>query len=48
MRAADGRLVRAAATLAAGDRVAIEFARGDADAMIETVRTGGDNGEENG
>ena len=46
VRAADGRLVRAAATLASGDRVAIEFARGDADARIETVRTGGDDGEE--
>jgi exodeoxyribonuclease VII large subunit len=46
VRAADGRLVRAAATLAAGERVAIEFARGDAEARIETVRAGGENGEE--
>ena len=46
VRAADGRLVRAAATLAVGERVAIEFARGDAGARIETVRPGGDDGEE--
>jgi exodeoxyribonuclease VII large subunit len=46
VRAADGRLVRAAATLAAGERVAIEFARGDADARIVTVRPGGQDGEE--
>jgi exodeoxyribonuclease VII large subunit len=46
VRAADGRLVRAAATLAAGERVAIEFARGDADARIEAVRPGGEHGEE--
>jgi exodeoxyribonuclease VII large subunit len=45
VRATDGRLVRAAATLAPGERVAIEFARGDADAMIERVRSGGENGE---
>ena len=46
VRAADGRLVRAAATLARGERVAIEFARGDADARIEAVRPGGEHGEE--
>jgi exodeoxyribonuclease VII large subunit len=45
VRAADGRLVRAASTLAPGERVAIEFARGDADALIERVRSGGENGE---
>jgi len=46
VRATDGRLVRAAQTLAVGERVAIEFARGDANARIETVRTGGEDGEE--
>jgi exodeoxyribonuclease VII large subunit len=46
VRAADGRLVRAAETLAVGERVAIEFARGDADARVETVRRGGEDGEE--
>jgi exodeoxyribonuclease VII large subunit len=45
VRAADGRLVRAASTLAPGERVAIEFARGDAEALIERVRSGGENGE---
>jgi exodeoxyribonuclease VII large subunit len=46
VRAADGRLLRAAAAVAVGERVAIEFARGDADARIEAVRPGGDHGEE--
>jgi exodeoxyribonuclease VII large subunit len=46
VRAADGRLVRAAATLAPGERVGIEFARGGAEALIETVRSGGEDGEE--
>ncbi len=45
-RAADGRLVRAAATLAVGERVAIEFARGEADARIEAIRPGGENGSQ--
>jgi len=45
-RAADGRLVRAAATLAVGERVAIEFARGEADARIEEIRPGGENGSQ--
>ena len=46
VRAADGRLVRAAATLAVGERVAIEFALGRADARVESVRSGGTDGEE--
>ena len=43
-RGPDGRLVRAAAMLHVGERVALEFARGDADARIEAVRPGGDDG----
>jgi exodeoxyribonuclease VII large subunit len=43
-RAPDGRLVRAADALAIGDRVALEFARGEADARIEAVRPGGTHG----
>jgi exodeoxyribonuclease VII large subunit len=46
VRAPDGRLVRAAASLAVGDRVAIEFARGEAAARVESVRPGGEDGEE--
>jgi len=41
VRTADGRFVRRAAALAAGQRVTIEFARGEADAVVETLRTGG-------
>ncbi|MFN8588215.1 MAG: exodeoxyribonuclease VII large subunit [Candidatus Eisenbacteria bacterium] len=49
VRAADGRLVRGMDVLAAGDRVTIEFARGEAGAVIETLRKGGpDGGEEGG
>jgi exodeoxyribonuclease VII large subunit len=47
-RMPDGRLVRAAAGLAAGDAVIIEFARGEADARIEAVRQGGTDGVEEG
>jgi len=43
-RAPDGRLVRAAAMLHVGERVLLEFARGDADARIEAVRPGGEDG----
>lgn len=46
-RGADGRLLRDAATLAPGDPITVEFARGEADARVESVRTGGDDaGEE--
>ena len=41
VRAADGRLVRAATSLAVGEPVAIEFARGEADARIEAIRPPG-------
>ena len=43
-RRADGTLVRAADALAVGERVALEFARGEADARIEAVRNGGKHG----
>ena len=43
-RLADGRLVRAADGLAPGDLLALEFARGEADARIEAVRPGGKHG----
>jgi len=47
VRGADGRFVRRAAALAVGERVTIEFARGEADAVVETLRTGGaHDGEE--
>ena len=39
-RRPDGTLVRVARELAIGDPVTIEFARGDADARVETVRPG--------
>jgi exodeoxyribonuclease VII large subunit len=42
-RAADGTLLRAAQALDVGDLVALEFARGSADARVETVRPGGDD-----
>ncbi len=44
VRGADGTLLRQAAAVAAGDRVTIEFSRGEADARIEDVRTGGRHG----
>lgn len=43
-RRADGTLVRAAEHVAVGDRVALEFARGEADARIEAVREGTNDG----
>jgi exodeoxyribonuclease VII large subunit len=43
-RLPDGSLVRGADALAVGDTVALEFARGEADARIETVRPGGEHG----
>jgi exodeoxyribonuclease VII large subunit len=45
-RAPDGTLVRAAQALAVGDRLSLEFARGEADARIEAVRRGGSHGSE--
>jgi len=44
VRADDGRLLRAAADVAVGDRITVEFARGEADARIETVRPEGAHG----
>jgi exodeoxyribonuclease VII large subunit len=45
-RGADGRLLRGPEALAAGDVVTIEFARGEAETVVRTVRTGGKHGEE--
>ena len=42
----DGSLVRAATSLTAGDLLSIEFARGEADARVESVRTRGTHGSE--
>ncbi len=44
VRAPDGTFVRAAAALSVGERLTIEFARGEADARVEDVRPGGDDG----
>jgi len=44
-RDAGGSVLRSASTLAPGDRVRLEFARGEADARVETVRTGETNGQ---
>ena len=41
-RASDGTLVRATESLRVGERVTLEFARGEADARIEELRRGGD------
>lgn len=41
VRTDDGALVRGAASLAPGRRLVIEFARGEADAVVEQVRKGG-------
>ena len=43
VRRADGTLLRVAAELVVGDRVTVEFARGEADARVETVRPGEDD-----
>ncbi len=45
-RGADGRILRGPEALAAGDVVTIEFARGEAETVVRTVRTGGRHGEE--
>jgi exodeoxyribonuclease VII large subunit len=46
VRGPDGALVRGSAALGAGDRLTIEFARGEADAVVENVRKGGRHGRE--
>jgi len=43
-RRPDGTLVRVAEGLVVGERIALEFARGEADARIEQVRPGGTDG----
>ena len=45
-RRADGNLVRAAAVLAVGDLLSLEFALGEADARVESVRPRGTHGTE--
>jgi len=40
VRSPDGRLLRAAVGLAVGERITVEFARGEADARVEAVRPG--------
>ncbi len=40
-RAADGSVLRGVERLTAGDRLTLEFARGEADARVETVRPAG-------
>jgi exodeoxyribonuclease VII large subunit len=45
-RRADGSLVRAAVSLTAGDVLSLEFARGEADARVESVRLRGPHGSE--
>ena len=44
VRRPDGTLLRAAASLAAGDAIRVEFARGDVDARVEDVRAGEEHG----
>ena len=44
VRAPDGTFVRVAGTLTEGQRLTIEFARGEADARVEKVRPGGNDG----
>jgi exodeoxyribonuclease VII large subunit len=46
VRGPDGALVRGAAALGAGDRLTIEFARGEADAVVDNVRKGGRHGSQ--
>ncbi len=43
-RRPDGTLLRSAETLAVGDPIQVEFARGEADARVEAVRPGGKDG----
>jgi len=45
VRGQDGRLLRAAAGLSVGDPITVEFARGEAAARIEQVRTGDEHGQ---
>ncbi|MGH7729704.1 MAG: exodeoxyribonuclease VII large subunit [Candidatus Eiseniibacteriota bacterium] len=46
VRRPDGTLLRVAAELAVGDPITVEFARGEADARVEAVRTGEDDARE--
>ena len=44
VRAGDGTLLRSAASRGPGDDIAVEFARGEADARVTAVRPGGSDG----
>jgi exodeoxyribonuclease VII large subunit len=44
VRAPDGTFVRVAEALTTGQRLTIEFARGEADARVEEIRPGGNDG----
>ena len=44
VRTSEGTFVRVAAALATGQRLTIEFARGEADARVEEIRPGGEDG----
>ena len=48
VRGPDGRFVRSADALATGSSVTLEFARGEADATVTTIRRGGDDGQAQG
>ena len=45
VRGSDGTLRRSAQGLAVGERLTVEFARGEADARVEAVRAGEEHGE---
>ncbi|MEQ1832893.1 MAG: exodeoxyribonuclease VII large subunit [Candidatus Eisenbacteria bacterium] len=45
VRGPDGKFVRSAEALATGSSVTLEFARGEADATVTTIRKGGDDGQ---
>jgi exonuclease VII large subunit len=48
VRKPDGTFVRVAGELAVGQGLTMEFARGEADARIEAVRAGEDDGNSQG
>jgi exodeoxyribonuclease VII large subunit len=48
VRGPDGKFVRSADALATGSSVTLEFARGEADATVTTIRKGGDDGQAQG
>ena len=44
VRGPEGKFVRSAEALSTGSKVTLEFARGEADAIVTTIRKGGDDG----